>query len=62
MFREGIDKIHNYLIGISKDILSGLFRQFIRTSHIENNPLAFNTVNTIIHDIGLSKYIDKENH
>ena len=62
MFREGIDKTHNYLIGISRDVLSSLFRPFISHSHIKNNPLAFNTVNTIINDTGLSKYVGKENH
>ena len=62
MFKEGISKTTNYLIGINKDTLSSLFRPFITTSHIENNKLAFNTVDRILCDTGLYQHIGKEHH
>lgn len=62
MFREGISKTTNYIIGISEDTLSGLFRPFINSSHIENNPLAFNRVDRILADTGLYKHVDKSHH
>lgn len=63
IFRQGIDRTHNYLIGISKDVLTSLFRPFISHSHIENNPLAFKTVTRIIgNDTRLSEYIDEEHY
>ena len=62
MFKEGISKTQNYLIGIDKDTLSSLFRPFISHSHIANNPLAFDTVNTILSDTNLSDYVKKEHY
>lgn len=62
IFREGIDKVENFLIGIEEDVLSDLFRPYESHSHIENNPLAFNKVENILYDTRLSEKVGKEYH
>ena len=60
MFKEGISKSTNYLIGIDRDALGKLFRPFISQSHIKNNPLAFDTVDKLLCGSGLYKHIGKQ--
>lgn len=61
-FKKTLDGTSNYLIGIDREVLSGLFRPFISTSHIENNRLAFSTVDEILSDTGLYQYIGREHN